>query len=213
MKVSILDDHTLIVESIRGVLNKMPGISEITLYTNPLLFLKEISVNYHPDLLITDLIMPSMGGLDLIEHCKTLLKDKIKIVVLSSINNAPTVRQALRMGVNGYLAKDATMEELAEAVREIMQGKQYIGKSIQKNFLNSIITEEQVVLHLTPREKEVLELLCSSKTVKEIAHELKLSANTVHSYHKNILRKFKLNRTVDLVSFAIQHGLHNPYHS
>lgn len=211
MKVSIVDDHTLITEAISATLRNLPEISKITLYNDPLLFLKDISVNHYPDILITDLVMPSMSGLEMIEQCRKILGDKIRIIVLSSLNNAPTVRHTLRMGIKGYLSKDVTMEELTEAVLSIINGEQYIGRSIQKSFMSSIIAEEQVVFYLTPREKEVLELLCSGKTVKEIGYNMKLSVNTVHSYHKNILRKFKLTRTVDLVAFAIQHGLYNPY--
>ena len=210
MKICIVDDHALITDAIQRRLSEISEISEIALFNDPVFFSKSISINSHPDILIIDLIMPSLGGYELIEQCKSLLKDEIKIIVLSCINNAPTVRHTLRLGVHGYLAKDSTMEELTAAVYEVMEGGKYISKSVQKSLMNSIVTEEQIVFYLTPREKDVLQLLCSGHAVKEICYELKLSINTVHSYRKNIFRKFKVTRTVDLVAFAMLHGLYNP---
>ena len=100
---------------------------------------------------------------------------------------------------------------LTAVMREqVNAGKQYIGKGIRDTLINSVFTDEQVVLHLSPREKEVLQKVCSGRTIKEIAYDLKLSAHTVQYYHRSVMEKLKVKRTTDLIVYAMQHGLYIP---
>jgi two-component system invasion response regulator UvrY len=116
----------------------------------------------------------------------------------------------LRSGASGYLCKDSSPEELADALITVYHGEPYIGESLRPSLLRNTLAEEQFVYNLSPREKEVLKLVCDGKTIKESAYEMELSVNTVQTYYKTILKKFNLNRTADLIVFAMQNGLYTP---
>jgi two-component system invasion response regulator UvrY len=91
----------------------------------------------------------------------------------------------------------------------VITGGQFISPALEKSLIKSIFTEDQHVFHLSPREKEVLSLVCSGRTIKEMAYDMALSAHTVQTYQKKIMKKFKVNRTADLIVFAIQNGLYH----
>ncbi|MGG9963425.1 response regulator transcription factor [Ferruginibacter sp. SUN106] len=209
MLVALVDDHPLLTESIKNTLLLQPGVGQVKTYNSADIFLSEKLVPV-PDIVITDLMMPGTNGLKLIEAIRKLNNDKIKILVLSSINDVQTIKQVIRAGANGYLSKASPLEELIEAIFEINEGRQYIAKSLRESMLNTMFTEEQVVYHLSPREKEVLHKVCSGLTIKEIAYDLDLSAHTVQYYHRSVLTKLKVKRTTDLIVFAMQHGLYIP---
>lgn len=114
--------------------------------------------------------------------------------------------------MNGYLSKETSSDELADAILTIYHGETYIGESLRNSLVRSSLSEDKFVFNLSPREKEVLQHVCSGKTIKETAFDMDLSANTVQTYYKAILKKFNLNRTADLIVFAIQNGLYNPQH-
>jgi len=153
--------------------------------------------------------MPEMSGLDLLTYFKKQQK-KVKIIMLSSITEVQAIRHTMRIGASGFLAKDTSGDELADALLTVYNGEPYIGESLRKSLIKNSFAEEQFVFALSPREKEVLELVCSGKTIKESAYEMQLSVNTVQTYYKAIMKKFNLNRTADLIVFAIQNGLYNP---
>jgi DNA-binding NarL/FixJ family response regulator len=97
-----------------------------------------------------------------------------------------------------------------EAIQSVLDGQQYIAKNLRDSLLNTVFTEDQVVYHLSPREKEVLRRVCSGCTIKEIAYDLKLSVHTVQYYHRSVLSKLKLKKTSDLIVFAMQNGMYIP---
>ena len=209
MFIALIDDHPLLTESIKSTLLLQPGIGQVKTFNNADIFLSEKMVPL-PDIIISDLMMPGSNGIKLIETIRKLYQEKIKILVLSSITDVQTIKQVIRAGANGYLSKSSPLQELIEAIHEIQDGKQYIAKVLRENMLNTMFTEEQVIYHLSPREKEVLNKVCSGLTIKEIAYDLKLSAHTVQYYHRCVLTKLKVKRTSDLIVFAMQNGLYIP---
>jgi DNA-binding NarL/FixJ family response regulator len=134
----------------------------------------------------------------------------MKVIILSTVADVQTIKHTIRRGANSFLSKSTTFQEFKESILQVSAGKQYIGRSIRDNLINSVFTDEQVVLHLSPREKEVLQKVCSGRTIKEIAYELKLSAHTVQYYHRSVMDKLKVKRTTDLIVYAMQHGLYIP---
>ena len=209
MIIALVDDHPVLTESIRNLLLLQPGVGQVKTYNSASLFLAEKMIT-PPDIIITDLMMPGVNGMKLIEDCKAEFKDKVKIIVLSSITDVQTIKQAIRVGANGFISKASAIDELIEAIHTVNEGKQYIATKLRESMLNSMFTEEQVVYHLSPREKDVLHKVCSGLTIKEIAYELKLSTHTVQYYHRCVLSKLKVKRTSDLIVFAMQHGLYIP---
>lgn len=211
MNIALIDDHRMLTDSIKNVLSLDPAIKEIRTFSTAELFLSDYNSFWQPDIIITDLLMPGITGMDLLEKlAKPGKEPKVKIIVLSSITDVQTIKQAIRAGAAGYLSKDTSIEELTEAIHAVSNGEQYIANKLKNSLINTVFAEEQVVYHLSPREKDVLVLMCSGHTVKEAAFKLNLSVHTVQSYHKNIMKKFKVNRTADLIVFAMQKGLYNP---
>ena len=209
MIIALVDDHPILTESIKNLLLAMPGVAQVKTYNNPALFLEEKRF-LAPDIIILDLMMPDINGMKVIEICKSDSKDKVKIIVLSSITDVQTIKQAVRAGANGFLSKGSNIEELTEAILTVNEGKQYIAANLRNSMLENMFVEEQVIYHLSPREKDVLNKVCSGQTIKEIAYDLKLSIHTVQYYHRCVLAKLKVKRTSDLIVFAMQNGLYIP---
>ncbi len=205
MNIAIIDDHKLLTDAIRFALKDY----ELSVFNDPVCFLDATRQGFKPDIIITDLLMPQMSGIDLIEAIRKDKENPARIIVLSSVNDAQTIRHCLRKGANAYVSKDASLSELPDAIREVAGGNEFISFNLQKTLIKSMLTEDQYVYHLSPREKEVLQMICQGNTIKEIAYEMQLSAHTVQTYQKKIMKKFKVNRTADLIVFAIQNGLYN----
>lgn len=208
MKIALIDDHSLLTQSLSNLLGKYDFIEEIKTYNNPNEFLASGN-NEETDIIVSDIMMPGMSGIDLLLKFKQQRK-KVKVILLTSITEVQTIRYALRNGASGYLSKDSSIEEVADALLTVQGGEPYIGENLRGLLLRNTLTEERFVFNLSPREKEVLRLVCDGKTIKEASFEMGLSINTVQTYYKTILKKFNLNRTADLIVFAIKNGLYNP---
>jgi DNA-binding NarL/FixJ family response regulator len=209
MTIALIDDHELIAKAITYMLLKDPGITEVKLFATAPLFLESLDGPWKPDVIITDLLLPVMGGIELLGKIgKIPALSDTKIIVLSSVTDIQTVRYAFKTGAHGYLSKDCSFEELKEALQSVRQGKQYIARKLEPLLVDSVFSEDPIQFHLSPREKNVLDLICSGLTIKEVAAKLDLSVHTVQSYHKNIMKKFKVNRTPDLIKFALEKGLY-----
>jgi DNA-binding NarL/FixJ family response regulator len=209
MTIALIDDHELIAKAITYMLQKDPGITEVKTFTAVPLFLESLDGSWKPDIIITDLVLPVMGGMELIEKIRKMPEfNSTRIIVLSSITDAHTIRHTFKIGANGYLSKDSSLEELTDAIQAVTEGKQYIAKKWGSSLTDLVLSDKPIRIHLTPREKDVLELVCSGFTSKEIAAQLGLSVYTVQGYHKNIMKRFRVNRTADLIVFAIQKGLY-----
>ncbi len=211
MKIALIDDHQMLTDSIKNILAADPSTQEIRAFSSAEDFLSSALFAWFPDIIITDLLMPGMTGMELLEKIKKTHADaNPKIIILSSVTDVQTIRQAIRTGASGYLSKNTSIKELMEGIHAVHNGEQFISHKLRNSLINTVFTEEQVVSYLSPREKDVLNLICSGHTIKEAAYELNLSVHTVQSYHKNIMKKFKVNRTADLIVFAIQKGLYYP---
>jgi len=212
MNISLIDDHQLITDSLRSLLSQDDRFQIVKTYKNATEFLDALHQRESlPDVLISDLVMPDINGLKLIDLLRCRYKQsEMKIIILSSIADVQTIRQCIRSGAQGFLSKDISLDELTKAILEVYGGAQYIGENLRTSLVKSVFIEEQVVYHLSPREKEVLQHVCSGQTIKEIAFNLNLSQHTVQYYHRNVMSKLKVKRTHDLIVYAMQHGLYNP---
>lgn len=208
LKIALIDDHQILSQSLSGLLSRYEFIKMVKTFSTAGEFLENLSA-YQPDIIVTDISMPGINGIDLL----LLIREnniKAKVIILSSVTEIKTIRYAIRHGASGYLTKDATSEELAEAILSADGSEPYIGETLRRSLLRNTLNEERYIFNLSPREREVLNLVCSGKTIKETAYEMRLSINTVQTYYKTILKKFNLNRTADLIVFAMQNGLYNP---
>lgn len=209
MIIYLIDDHPLIIEAIKNTLLLQPEIKQVNTYTSAESFLADPNPIL-PDIIITDLQMPGISGADLVSSVRKAYGEKIKIIILSSTTDAQTVRRLMKAGVNGYLSKSSSLQEVIDAIYEVYNGKQYVSKDLVEHMLEMLFVSDKAEYHLTNRESEVLQKVCSGYTLKEIGQQLNLSINTVKYYHREILAKLNVKRTADLVVFAMQNGLYNP---
>ncbi len=210
MLLVLIDDQQLITGALKILLSDIFEEAEILSFNNPQTFLDTFEEGKNPDIIFIDIIMPDINGIKLIEIAKKKFKGKTKLIALSSLRDISTIKNALNIGVNGYLSKDVSPEELKAAIEEVMADNTYVEKNLRSRAMHCFVTEEDVVLQLTDREQEVLNGICDGFSIKEIAAQLYLSHHTVQFYHKNIMNKFKIKKNTELIVFAIKHGLYVP---
>ncbi|MEO8759463.1 MAG: response regulator transcription factor, partial [Bacteroidia bacterium] len=165
-----------------------------------MLFLK----TQKPDILLMDINLPQKSGLDLCKEVK-LKYPAIHIIGLSTSDQPSVIRRMIDNGASGYLLKDASKNEIIEALHTVAKGKTYINFSVAQVLKNSMPTENLPIL--TRREKEVLEHIANGLTNQEIADKLFLDVTTINSHRKNMLTKFDVKNTAALVKLALSNNL------
>jgi DNA-binding NarL/FixJ family response regulator len=204
MKTILIDDHTILLDGIRALLEREGEHEILATATNA-----EEGLNllrqHKPDLLITDFNLPGMDGLSLIRRVKQLFPD-IKIVVLSMHDETHLVKEILKEDVHAYLLKKDSHKELLEALRQVQDGKVFLSDEINKMLIKSLNNPDENRL-LTDREREILKLIAKEYSNKQIAEELFISERTVETHRKNIFRKTGTNSLVGLIKFAYANNL------
>lgn len=209
LDILIADDHDLVLQGFIFMVKSFPFVSSVIGVNNGKAVLKHVR-NHQPDLILTDLNMPEMDGIETSQH---VLKryPGIKIIVLSGFNDDKIIYDAIEMGINGYLLKDTQPEELKRAIQDVMTKGFYYNETVVNIMRKGIIRESkkpgfQPQQKLTEREKQVLKLLCQEKTTKEMANEVYLSDRTIEKIRKNLADKLEVKGTVGLVKYAIKNG-------
>ncbi|SHI37358.1 response regulator [Flavobacterium terrae] len=208
-KISIVDDHKMFLNGLEAILKNFPDIQIIGTYSSPSLLLDDLKEKC-PDLLITDISMPDINGIELMNKAKNICP-KIKTMILSMHSEASMVKTILKEQPDGYLLKNTDQNELLIAITSIKSGNKYYSPGIQTILIDDIQgvkeTNSSIIPVLSPREKEVLELIAKEYTTQEIANELYLSPNTVETYRQNLLRKLDAKNSAGIVAKAFQLGL------
>jgi DNA-binding NarL/FixJ family response regulator len=160
-----------------------------------------------PDIIISDVSMPVMSGLDALRQLKTE-GSQARFIFLTVHTEAQLAAEAIRAGASGYLLKAAAGEELFEAIRAAMAGRVYLSPHITEEVLRTISGHaNQGERELTPRQREILRLIAQGKRMKEIAADLNISVRTVEDHKSQLLVALGAKSTADLVKFALKHGL------
>jgi DNA-binding NarL/FixJ family response regulator len=199
VKVFITDDHYMIVEGIRSLLQNETGmewLGHAMTAASCLAFLQQ----QQPDVILMDINLPDKSGIDLCQEVKAKYP-AIQILGLSSFNQQSYIQKMMDNGASGYVLKNATREELTEAIETVMQGQKFLSleaaATIKKN-------EDSKIPVITRREKEVLALIAEGLTNNEIAEKLFISTTTVDTHRKNLLSKFEVKNTATLIRLAAQ---------
>ena len=211
IRVLLADDHTLVRQGFRRMLEDDPQITVVGEARTGLEAM-ELCKNLKPEIVVMDLSMPELGGL---EATAEILKDdpKVKILILSMFSNDAYIRKAFELGAKGYMLKNAIEVDLNRAVRALAEGQAYLSPGISHIMLESIKTgsfrddTQDPYERLTLREKEVLQLIAQGKSNKEIAVLLNISVNTVAVHRARVMDTLDLHRTAELVLFAVKKGL------
>ncbi|HBH25535.1 MAG TPA: DNA-binding response regulator [Cytophagales bacterium] len=205
MKILLADDHRMFIEGISYMLREA-GCEVVGIAQNGTEALAFLQQNDYPDLLMLDIEMPEMDGVEVAEKIKEEYTE-LKIIVLTMHDEPEFIRQMLKLGVDGYILKDAGKEILVEAVETVKSGKKYFGEKITENVFSGFTQPKSIPTKLTQRELEIIRLIADQKTTGQMARELFLSKHTIETHRKNILLKLGLKNSAGLVKYAMKHGL------
>ncbi|AOC93765.1 Oxygen regulatory protein NreC [Flavobacterium anhuiense] len=204
----IADDHTMFLQGIIALLEQEPNITVIDKAVNGIEAL-EIVKKGVVDFVILDISMPEMDGIELSKILKKQYPN-VKILIVSTHSNVMVISRLIRIGVNGYLLKNAEKVELLKAINTIASGENYFAEELEEKHLsNSSRIEKQVsnLTELSSREKEILVLIAHEYNTAEIAEKTFISLNTVNTHRRNLLSKLNAKNTAGLVKYAVENGL------
>lgn len=196
-----MDDHYMVIEGIRSLLQNEEGIEWMGHATNAASCLAFLRMQ-KPDVIFMDVNLPDMSGTELCKQVKVLYP-QILILGLSTFNQQSVVRNMMDNGASGYVIKNATKEELLTALHTVMAGRSFISREAAAMLRN---TDEEVPV-ISRREKEILVLISDGLKNSEIAEKLFISVFTVNTHRKSLLAKFKVNNTAGLLKQAIKYDL------
>ena len=209
IRVLIADDHTLVRESLVGLLQADGDVQVVAQAANGLETLEQAMAT-HPDIVVTDLTMPGLNGIEVVRRLRESLPNT-RVLVLTMHQEDEYVLQAVRAGASGYLVKDSAASELLAAVRSLQLGRGYFGPQASKALAEQLQHPERVVDdpygRLTPREREVFHLIAEGLTTKEIARKLGTSTKTAENHRTRVLGKLGVRNTAELVRYALRRGL------
>jgi|CZKP01.1.fsa_nt_gi DNA-binding NarL/FixJ family response regulator len=216
IKVILVDDHSLVRAGIRSLIQNISGVEVIAEANNGRDAIRLID-ELVPDLVLLDIAMPELNGLEVISR---ISKDNTvtKIIILSMHTNEEYVVQALKSGAAGYLLKDSAPNELEIAVNAVMRGETYLSPAISKhvvdNYLRRIsdVSAEKekgpdIFKQLTSRQREILQLIAEGNSTKEIANKLNVSIKTVETHRMQLMDRIGIHDVAGLVRYAIRMGI------
>lgn len=208
IRLLIADDHVLFLEGIKKLLQTNLKFEVIETVTNGIALLEALKKKT-VDIVILDLSMPEMDGIEACKHIRNKFPN-IKILVLSTHSHLQLVVRLIKYGVSGYLLKNIVQEELFLALEEIYKGNTYFSKEIKEKKEDNdrkIRIHKNSITELSRREKEILLLIVAENTTQEIADKIFISANTVNTHRRNLLSKLNVKNTAGLVKYAYENGL------
>ena len=207
IRVGLVDDHQILRDGLRTVIQSGDeGIAvagEAGTAADALRMLEEEDL----DVLVTDVSMPGLSGLQLASKIRDA-GDRPRVIVLSMFDDADIIEQAVKAGVWGYLLKENASDLVVQAIKAVHRGKRFFSPSIPEEDIASYrYSGETRETKLTPRQLDVIGLICQGKTEREIAEALGISPHTAHVHKNNILQTLHLHSKVEVVKYAVQHGL------
>jgi DNA-binding NarL/FixJ family response regulator len=200
--VLLADDHSLVRKGFRRLLEDEKGIQVVGEASDGSEAIR-LAQELKPQVIVMDMSMPGLNG---IQACVEILKvlPKTAILMLSMYSEEAQVRNAIKAGAKGYVLKNAVDVDLASAIRDVAAGKRVVGPGLLSD-IN--IEDDETAEKLTPREKQILQLIAEGKSNKEIAALLELSPNTVAVHRANLMDALGIHRTAELVLYAVRKGL------
>jgi DNA-binding NarL/FixJ family response regulator len=210
IRIVLADDHALVRQGFRRILEDEPDLSVIGEAGSGLEAIEQVK-SLQPDVVVMDMAMPEMNGL---HAAREILKQRpaTRILVLSMYSDEQYVRNALDAGVHGYILKGALETDMIRAVRAVAAGQQYLSPELASILIRALqsksgATEDDPYERLTQREKQVLQLIATGKSNKEIAVLLDLSVNTVAVHRANLMNTLQIHKAAELVLYAVKRGL------
>jgi DNA-binding NarL/FixJ family response regulator len=210
IRIILADDHHLVRAGIRALLDQLSGVTVIAEASDGHEALKLVEA-LQPDVVLADIAMPGLNGLALAERIAAK-SSKVRIIILSMHHSEAYVMQALRAGVSGYLLKDTSVGELELAIKSIAAGGKYLSPAVSSQVVNRYLhgstgEETGTPQRLTPRQREILQLIAEGHGTKEIAQRLNISVKTVETHRAELMLRLDIHDVAGLVRYAIQTGI------
>ncbi|MEE8591456.1 MAG: response regulator transcription factor [Spirochaetia bacterium] len=212
MKVRILlaDDHRIMREGLKALLEKHSSMEVIAEAENGIQTL-EIARREKPDVIIMDIAMPDINGIEATRQLKSEMTD-IKIVALSMHSDRRFVTEILKAGASAYVLKQSAFEDLEKAIKTVMMNRTFLSADILETVVGDYVSqlsksEYEAYRQLSNRERQVLQLIAEGNSTKEIAYKLHVSVKTIESHRQNIMAKLSIHNLAGLTKFAVREGL------
>ncbi|MBK8448917.1 MAG: response regulator transcription factor [Saprospiraceae bacterium] len=207
LKLILADDHHLVRQGFKALLSEMPEIEIIGEASNGEQVLQLLRTGKLADIILMDVEMPILGGLETTEK---IMKDffGVKVIIISMLNDKAIIESAYEKGAKGFLFKNTTLPELQEAIKSVASGENYFSHEVANVLLQKRPKDQSSLLtHLTDREIEILKLIAEGFSSTEIGTKLFISPRTVDTHRNNLIQKLNVNGIVGLVKFAFQNKL------
>jgi DNA-binding NarL/FixJ family response regulator len=209
LRILLADDHTLVRAGVRALLARVPNVEIVGEAADGRQAI-DSAVKLKPDLILLDLMMPNVGGLEAIEEIRKLVPES-KIIVVTMNDTEAYVLQALRSGAAGYLLKEGSPAELHSAISAVAAGGTYVSPAVSKHLVRGITRPpEERSEALTPRQAQILKLVAEGMSTKQIAAHLTISPKTVEAHRSMIMTALDIRDLASLVRYAIRTGLVRP---
>jgi len=211
MNVVLVDDHALVRAGICTLINQIPEFTVVGEASN-LLEAMELVRQLRPHVLVTDITLGEENGLDLVPRVQTE-SPRTRVAILSMHASEELVAEALRLGASAYLLKESAPGELEIALRAVLRDENYMSPSVSKKMIDRFVRPAPAAVAdkqpdiLTPRQQQILTMIASRKSTKEIAYELDLSEKTIAAHRAQIMERTGVRDLVGLVLWAVKHGL------
>jgi two-component system, NarL family, response regulator NreC len=203
--VLVADDHAIVMEGVVKLLKEHDF--DVVGAVGDGHQLVDVAKKLRPDVIVTDLSMPGLSGLDVLARLKSERVDS-KVVVLTMHNDSNLATRIMRAGARGFLLKQSAGEELVNAIHQVLQGRMYLTPVVTKDVIEQMASHaDETERQLTQRQREVLRLIVEGRRMKEIATILNLSARTVESHKYEMMETLRVQSTAELVRYAIEHRL------
>jgi DNA-binding NarL/FixJ family response regulator len=206
-RVLLADDHKIVAEGLRSLLEQD---FELVGTVEDGRALVAAAQKLNPDVIVTDISMPLLNGIEAAQQIKKVTP-KVKIVFLTMHPDVTYATRALEAGASGYVLKHAAPSELITAIKEVLNGRIYLTPMIAKDVLDSFMGEShqrrKAVIELTPRQREVLQLVSEGRSAKEIASILHISTRTVEFHKYRLMESLGIRTNAELIQYAIKHGI------
>lgn len=204
IRVLLAEDHTVVAEGLRSLLKDVFDLVGMVHDGRALL---EAVETLHPDVIVTDISMPMLNGLDAIRQIRSK-RPSARIVVLTMHDDTHLAADAFRAGISGYLLKTSAGDELINAIREVAQGRSYVTTLLTKDLITLLMEANAPPREggspLTARQREVLQLIAEGRTMKEVAAVLHISPRTAESHKYGIMQALGAQTTADLIQCAVR---------
>jgi DNA-binding NarL/FixJ family response regulator len=202
-RILMADDHLMLLEAFKALLE--PDFEVVGTVTDGRALLEEFA-RLNPDVVLLDVAMPLLNGLDAGRQLKAQRRS-VKLIYLTMNPDPDLAGEALRLGASGYVLKSSAAQELKQAIQEALRGRSYITPLITRDVVGSLIQQRTPRNELTARQREVLQLLAEGKSMKEVGAILDLTPRTVAFHKYRMMEQLRLKTSAELVRFAVQQGV------